>query len=78
MHERSLNSLRALGRPRYVNGRLFDPASYSYSNPAGTGDAVSCAIPMEPALGPFRRDQLVYYNETCVLSPLALNCKPDR
>ena len=33
---------------------------------------------MEPALGPFRRDQLVYYNETCVLSSLALNCKPDR
>jgi hypothetical protein len=47
----------------YVNGRLFDPASHSYTHPAGTGDAVSCTLPVEPALGPFRRDQLVYATE---------------
>ena len=48
----------------YINGRLFDTAAASYTHPAGTGDAVSCAAPDNPGLGPFRLDQLSYYTET--------------
>lgn len=48
----------------YLNGRLFDPASHSYTHPAGTGDGVCVASPANPALGPFTRDQLEYDVET--------------
>ena len=48
----------------YVNGRLFDVGSDSYSHPAGTGDAVCCASPAEPALGPFQPSQLAYTAES--------------
>ena len=48
----------------YTNGRLFDIAAESYTHPAGTGDAVCCATPRQPALGPFNQSDLAYVTET--------------
>ena len=48
----------------YTNGRLFDTAAESYTHPAGTGDAVCCANPTQPALGPFTQNELEYVTET--------------